>query len=156
MHLTKPTIVKKSAFKIIGMKYFGKNQKDEIKALWNQFYNRKEEIQNKIEGSKYYGICQLFSGSSKFSYIASVIVKNTECIPKEMVSKIIPCSQYAVFSHKGSLNSLGQTYGYIYGVWLPNSGYEHSTLPDIEEYIGEYYNCENHEECIINIYIPIR
>ncbi|WP_171011292.1 GyrI-like domain-containing protein [Haloimpatiens lingqiaonensis] len=155
MELSEPKIVELDTFKIIGTKYFGKNQHDELKKLWNSFYPRMEEIKNRIDEQKSYGICKLFPGSSKFSYISSVKVANSEEVPENMICKIIPFSKYAIFTHKGSLNSLGQTYEYIYGIWLPNSSYEHSTLPDIEEYDNAY--CDpNLDEYVINIYIPIK
>lgn len=155
MGLPEPNIVELDTFKIIGTKYFGKNQHNEVNKLWDDFYPRIKEIKSRINENKNYGICELFPGSSKFSYISSVKVANSEEVPKNMVCRIIPFSKYALFTHKGSLNSLGQTYEYIYGVWLPNSPYEHSTLPDIEEYDNTYCD-DNPEECLINIYIPIK
>lgn len=42
-------------------------------------------------------------------------------IPADGVQRItIPGGRYVVFTHKGPYDKLGETYGYIYGEYLPN------------------------------------
>ncbi|MFD3156286.1 GyrI-like domain-containing protein [Haloimpatiens sp. FM7330] len=154
MEAVQPKILKKETFKIVGLKYYGKNENNETQDLWKNFLNRCCEIKNKIDDSNYYGICKLSCESNKISYIASVKVSTSTDIPEEMVCKILPSTKYAIFTHKGSLKSLGHTYEYIYGTWLPNSSYEHSNLPDIE--VFSKICSEDDIDNVIYIHIPIK
>ncbi|MFE4714001.1 GyrI-like domain-containing protein [Paenibacillus sp. NPDC056722] len=71
---------------------------------------------------------------SEFTYIACLEVHVLAPVPSGMTQRTILSSKYAVFTHKGSLNNLKHTYNYIYGVWLPECGYELDELDTIEYY----------------------
>lgn len=71
-----------------------------------------------------------------------------------MVGKVVPSSRYAVYTHKGSGESLRETYDYIYGSWLPKSGYEINGIKyDFELYDERFDNSPSSE---MDIYIPIK
>ena len=43
-----------------------------------------------------------------------------EDIPEGMVGMTVPGGSYALFTHKGMLDKLAETYDLIYSTWLPN------------------------------------
>lgn len=61
---------------------------------------------------------------------------------------------YAVFNHVGDASKAREIFGYIFGVWLPNSEYEFDNRPQFE-ILGEKYksNSPDSEE---EIWIPIK
>ena len=153
-----PRIVDKDEFRIIGMRYYGENKNNEIAQLWDQFVPRIHEIKNQIHGNISYGICypvEEQTENSEFEYIASVEVSDLEEIPEGMFGRPVPTQRYAVFTHKGLVEKIRETYKYIYGTWHPKSGYDLVRAPDFE-YYDERFDPDNQEESELDIYIPIR
>lgn len=100
-----------------------KNNHKVIPQLWNQFFTQHHLIQNKTN-QNFLGICSprennLKTHPDECMYLACCEVSDLKNVPPEMVSKIIPETEYAVFTHKGSLQLLDHTMNYIYGAWLP-------------------------------------
>lgn len=54
--------------------------------------------------------------------------------PEKMV---IPAGRYATLLFKGSYAELGKPYDWMFGEWLPNSGYEAADFPPMEEYLND-------------------
>jgi AraC family transcriptional regulator len=153
-----PKILTKQAFKVIGMRYFGENKNQEIKQLWDVFLPRMKNIKSRINDTISYGICYPVEGENNtaaFEYLAAVEASDFNNIPAEMVGKNIPTQKYAIFTHKGSVDKIPETYQAIYVVWQPKSGYELIKAPDFE-YYDERFDPGNPEASELEIYIPIR
>ncbi len=126
--------------------------------LWDQFIVRS----NEITGSKdiwlgvfpYKNILNFgdFADDYIFEYIAGLVVENFNSMPSGMISRIIPSSSYAVFTHKGSLDNLEKTYKYIFRDWFKNSGYLIKEADQIEIYDERFTGLDNSE---MEICIPI-
>lgn len=61
---------------------------------------------------------------------------------------------YAVFTHKGTVDTLIQTYQYIWGVWFPKSGFQIADRDDFECYTERFAGAD-HDKSEIDIYFPI-
>jgi len=61
---------------------------------------------------------------------------------------------YAVFEHRGGLNGFQLTNQYIWGTWLPQSGYELAPASDLEVYPGEFRPDRN--DVPIEIWVPLQ
>ena len=134
-----PKIVSKPAFKSIGLSYVGKNEQGEIPQMWGTFNARAGELfAQSTNKSCCYGLCftrpeELKEG--EFEYVAAFEVADDLNIPEGMVYREVPAHKFAVFTHKGKLDTLGKTYQYIYETWLPQSGLEvHPDKFDMELY----------------------
>ena len=44
---------------------------------------------------------------------------------------------YAVLSHKGPYSDMRAAYDWLFGVWLPESGYELRDAPTLEAYLND-------------------
>ncbi len=136
-----PQIVTKPAFKTSGLSYIGKNQHDEIGQLWGRFIPRLNEPR-RINPQNSYGLC--FSnvqgaGEGEFEYVAAVEVADDQQIPDGMVYREVPERKYAVFTHHGPLETLGQTYEYIYSSGLAKAGLQvHPDKYDMEVYTADF------------------
>ncbi|BBI34290.1 AraC family transcriptional regulator [Cohnella abietis] len=83
---------------------------------------------------------------------SSFSVAQSDQVPLGMIKRTIPSSKYAVFTHCNYKDHLKDIYQYIYGVWLPDSGYEVAELDTIECY--EFI--KGHSTNGLDIYIPIK
>ena len=63
--------------------------------------------------------------------------------------------KYAVLSHKGSYEGLADCYRWLYGEWLPGSGYEAKSAPPLEVYLNDPQSTPP-EELLTEIRVPLQ
>jgi len=143
-------IVMVEGFTVVGLEYFGKNQKGEIPAMWPVFNEREEEIQNKLPGGCY-GVCSDMDEEGNFSYVACDKVAKIGDIPNGMVVKTVPSGKYACFTFSEDLSQLHKFYQNIHEVWMQELGFVRDMRPDFEHYDERFM--KNGE---FDIYIPIK
>jgi AraC family transcriptional regulator len=66
----------------------------------------------------------------------------------------IPGGDYAFVTHHGPYERLGETYGALYGGWLPRSGREPRAEPCIEVYLNHPEETDP-EDLLTDIYVPL-
>jgi predicted transcriptional regulator YdeE/DNA-binding transcriptional MerR regulator len=142
----------KPAFTVVGMKYHGKNENNEIPQMWGEMSPRWEDIPERVNPHDTYGVCGNLEEDGSFSYVAGVEVSSTENTPIGMKSWEVPASLYAIFPC--TLKTIGETYKYAFETWLPSSIYDHHPAPDFEFY-DETFKPED-PESLLYIYIPIQ
>lgn len=152
-----PKIKQRDAFHVVGFEYYGENQHNEIGDMWGRFNEKAPAIPNKvfpIEAA--FGVCYMLPDDKEgsFHYIASVAVTSLDKVPAGMVGKTIPASRYAVFTHFGKLDTLGETYQKIYQEWLPNSGLKIRADLDFEYYDERFVQGSDNSE--FDIYIALQ
>jgi predicted transcriptional regulator YdeE len=96
-----PQIVEFGPYRVIGVRYAGKNENAEIKALWdNSFLPRISEIVKPGTGEKIaFGLCRCLPGvtDGSFEYIAAAPASADAPIPDGMVDVQIAACTYVVF-----------------------------------------------------------
>jgi AraC family transcriptional regulator len=166
-----PRIVHKKGLKVVGMQITTtlKSNADnmDITHLWTRFKPRMDEIPNRINPSVAYGICGNpadeesssceMTEDTEHAELVCVEVDNFDRMPGDMVGRTLPGRTYAVFTHKGRLfpHHLQQTYDYIYGTWVPRSGYELHGGFDFELY-DERFTSIDDPGSEFDIYVPIK
>ncbi len=75
--------------------------------------------------------------------------------PEGMKPKILAGGLYATFTHKGPVKTFVKTSNYIYGTWLPQSGYELDQRAHFEKLGAKFYGPE-HPDSEEDIFVPIR
>ncbi len=153
-----PKIVKRPAFKAVGMSYVGKNEHDEIGQLWGRFNPRAGEIQG-INRKEVFGLCfSTVEGPAQpgeFEYVACLEVADGSAVPAGMVCREVAAHQYAVFTHYGKLDKLGETYQYIYNTALAQAGLTpHPDKFDMEVY-GEDFLLDS-DDSKLYIYVAVQ
>ena len=138
-----PEIVNRSAFKAVGLSYVGKNENAEIGQMWGVFNQRFNEPKNINKNKEAFGLCfNTVEGPSRpgeFEYVACVEVADDKNVPAGMVYREVPAHKYAVFTHHGKLDSLGETYQYIYNTGLAQAGLKpHPDKFDMEVYDEDF------------------
>lgn len=129
--------------------------------LWSNFMRRKKEISNPVSDELI--SLQLFDPGYDFSQVnpqatfekwACMEVADFNHIPKGMSPLILPAGLYAVFTHYGGPARAMFSFNYIFGTWLPASGYQLENRPHFEVMGAKHkYNAPDSEE---EIWIPVR
>jgi AraC family transcriptional regulator len=130
-----------------------------IPQLWDDMMSRRGEIRN-VTGEAAYGLCGPIEDESQrrhadeFFYLAGLPVTSLDDLPEGMIGRTVPAATYAVFTHVGRIDRLGETMNYIYGSWLPGSEYERQEGPDLELYDKRFAPTSDTSE--MDILIPVR
>ena len=127
--------------------------------LWQSFSPRIKEIHNIVSPERYSlqvypkDYFRQFNPQTEFIKWAAVEVSDTNNIPSGMEVYTLKAGLYAVFHYVGSSTDKS-IFQYIYGEWIPKSGYILDDRPHFE-LLGKNYrnNNPNSEE---DIYIPIK
>jgi len=109
-----------------------------IGPLWDQFLHRIAQVPNRL-GREMYGV--IFDRPAadrrhphEMQYLAGVRVSSLAEVPAGMAGRTVPAATFAVFTHRGSIKTIGNTLAEIYRDWLPRSGYRHAGIADVELY----------------------
>jgi AraC family transcriptional regulator len=136
-----------------------KNNSKVLPVLWQNFHRRGQEL-GVDDQSTYLGVCQPLAANitriqrHNCFYLAGVEVKTTDVIPAGMCALVVPAGRYAVFVHRGYVQTITHTVRYIYGSWLPKSGLELRDAPEVEVYTPSFR--PDAEDSEIEIQIPIQ
>lgn len=130
-----------------------------IPPLWNKLFSNLDLIKDR-RSTRTMGYCIPLNNTLKKNhqadecfYMACVEVAAEQEPPKGMEVRRVPAGKYAMFTHKGKLNSLEHTLRYIYGPWLLKSKAVLRDAPDLEVYDHRF--SENSSDSEFDIYIPI-
>lgn len=151
--MKQPDIVRRESFLVMGTVTHRKPATDRpemFAAIWNDFEAHHESIKQHSVKSKYYGVSLAAGPDGSFDYMAGMAVKPVKEIPEGLEVRAVPAATYAVFACP--VQSIGQTYRYIFAKWLAESGYEtDSATPAFEEYPPA-----TDTNAAVLIHIPIR
>lgn len=105
-------------------------------------------------GATTYGVmCRTDQAARRFEYMCAVEVPSFEGLKPDIGRMRIPEQHYAVFTHKGHVATLRQTWDAIWNQWLPASGFRPANTPDFERY-DERFNPMTGEG-VIEIWFPV-
>jgi len=147
-----PKIVSRPAFTIVGMKYHGKNEQNEIPQMWEAFLPRVGDIQRIVNPGVAYGVCGNNDENGEFDYVAGFEVDTVTDVPESMVSWELSEGTYAVFTC--TLTGIREAFHHALYTWLPQSGYRYTGGAMFELY-DENFD-PNSDEPEMYIYIPIK
>ena len=152
-------IVKKEAMRIIGFKKWFSTENDsqltEIPKMWDSVTEElKQQITTLSNNNGVVGLCaDMYNGG--FDYWIGCM--SDKVCPENLEEMTIPASSWAVFEVIGSMrplpNPMQDIWKRIYSEWLPNSGYQHAMLPEIEYYSAGDMMAEDYRS---EIWIPIK
>jgi AraC family transcriptional regulator len=145
-------IVEREAFTIVGLKYRGKNENNEIPQMWQVLGPRTPEIKQMTGEQVAYGVCaNMDMETHEFDYIAGFRVNSAEEVPEGMVAFEVPGARYAVFTT--TLPKIGETFQNAYHTWLPGAGHQPSGGPELELYDERFDPQDPNSE--FEVYIPV-
>jgi AraC family transcriptional regulator len=151
---------------LAGKKIVGKRIRTTLSAnktyeLWHSFMPKRNGIKNRVTTDLlsvqvYNEILDFknFSPDAEFEEWAATEVLEYDTVPDEFETYTLTGGLYAVFVYKGAADNFSAMFRYIFGTWLPASGYS----PDNRAYfeiMKENYKPDdpNSEE---EVWIPIK
>lgn len=131
-----------------------------IGKIWWSLLSKQKKIPNRIDKSVLYGVSEYmdpatFTDDTEFKYFAGAEVTKNTIPPKGFSMKQIPEQKWAIFTHKGDVKTLFNTYNYIYGPWALKSRAIIEEKDDME-YYGVKFKPRDPKTSEIDIYVPIR
>ena len=90
----------------------------------------------------------------KVRYDACVAVDDNFAPIGEIGVQVIDGGEFAVTTHFGPYDKLGETYGKLFGQWLPRSGRELRSSPCFEVYLNDPQGTDP-KDLITDIYMPL-
>lgn len=132
-----------------------KQNEQDIPRFWQRFIgdNLAAQIPHKT-GDAAMGIYCNWDFDENFDVLTGCEVSSAAEVPEGMVSYRLPAAKYIAFTVPGNTNDdiLG-AWKYIYGVWMPNTGYERDFTDDFDMFDGRFQHPTKPES---EIYIPVR
>ena len=124
-----------------------------IMGQWGSFGPHLGKIPGQA-GWKTYGICYNFDGTGNFDYMCAVEVSEAAPLPPPLTHLPVTEQNYAVFTHRGLISTIGKTWNAIYNDWPEKSGDALVHAPQFEAY-AEDFN-PRAETVVIEIWIPVQ
>lgn len=159
----RPLIRELDGVTLVGIRGTTTLRENRLPDIWRNFNSRIEEIKNRVEGVRGYGVCEVdpdfnineFDDNTLSTHFIGVEVNSIDELPEGMEAKVLCGGKYAIFSHKGKMNTLPMTYDYIWGTWVLCSGFEVDQRDDFEFYDERFLGPDNGLSEFF-IYIPVK
>ncbi|HEX8351123.1 MAG TPA: GyrI-like domain-containing protein [Hymenobacter sp.] len=144
---------------LVGMRMAMSLADNKTGALWQAFMSNRKAITNCLTNDlislQVYQPTHFadFKPTNEFEKWATVEVASFDDVPTGMETFTLAGGLYAVFDYKGSSND-PRIFQYIFGTWLPTSGYVLDNRPHFEVLGAAYKNNDPSSE--EEIWIPIK
>ncbi len=158
-----PKIVELNEINVAGLRGETTLRDNKLRELWERANAVFGQIPNLIPNGRGFGICEACQDNALytinedilFSEVAGAEVSSFDGLSEAFVRKTIPCGRYAVFTHRGTLAKLPQTYDYIWGTWSLTTKEELDGRDDFEMYDSRFLGSD-HPDSEIDLYIPVK
>jgi AraC family transcriptional regulator len=150
-----PLIIHKSNFSISGYVYSG-NDTLAIDLLWEKLWKTINEQSILAGDNRFFGTCFHdldMRNNEVFEYYAGIEYGHSKKIPKGFKIIDIPENDYAIFTHRGSIQMIEKTYDQIYGNWIPFS--EYTPTMDLDIIVVDRRFAGRDEKNEVDILIPV-
>ncbi len=124
----------------------------EIKDLWVKFMDDFGQIEGQV-GMRTYGVCHNFDGNM-MEYLAAVQVADAGKVPGYLHTLIVPKRKVAIFRHDGELETISETWAWVFDTWLPEAKLEVAAGPQFEVYSDDFDDITGIGA--IEIHIPVK
>lgn len=108
-------------------------------------------------GARFIGVCYddpEVTAPERIRYDACVTVGDDFVAADEVGLQTLAGGEYAVVTHTGPYEQLGQTYARLFGQWLPHSGRELRSQPSYEFYLNDPDSTDP-ADLLTDIYAPL-
>jgi AraC family transcriptional regulator len=146
-------IVTLPSFTVVGMDYMVRGSVEGIGQLWDRFIPREHEIIGRTEPDAAYGLCQLLDDGT-VRYVAGLPVSADASIPQGMVKFDVPGQKYVVFTHRGVVAQIGESFQAIHTRLLAALGLRARPGVEFERYDGRFTGPDD-PASETDLYIPI-
>jgi len=166
-----PRIIKKEAMMLAGFSFFGNpfeesdpwSEGNEIGKLWQRFMAYWQQNGSDLNGiaaqnDVFYEVHISHPETalkSVYEVFIGVQVDQMKSVPLQLLVKVLPATQYAVFTLEGEeINS--DWHFMIYQQWMPHSGYSAAYEYGFQSYDDRFKGMDNLVDSVLDVYIPIK
>jgi AraC family transcriptional regulator len=164
-----PTIVQRDQIILVGFSFFGDpfqfsegwTEENEISRLWNRFmaylardgariqYVKNDEVFYEVHVEH-----EETASKGHYEVFVGLEVEQLKNVPPEVVVKILPPTEYAVFTLQGEqiASDWSKT---IFQTWMPGSGYQAAHKYGFQLYDQRFKGLEHLDESLLDVYVPI-
>lgn len=129
-----------------------------IPGLWQAFDANKSNIPHIANSNACFGFEEYgtdFMQTMQFEYMPAMAVSKKDTLPENFIYKEIPGGLHAVFTHRGSIATIKDTFTEIYNTWLHQNGkYTINGNYDFEFYDHRFKGMAADSE--LEIWVPIK
>ena len=152
-----PRYEKREGFVVVGIEAVDAMEGDKMMELWTKFAEISPKIPDAVSpveyGITYYGKDYDPETMKGYNYFVGKEVSSVDNIPEGLLMHKVPEGHYAVFEHKGLIQNIGKTYGYIFGAWMQGNGIK-AAQQDVFEVYDKRFKYDS-EDSILEIWVPI-
>jgi AraC family transcriptional regulator len=147
-----PEIKEKAAFTVVGLKYHGKAEGDEIPQTWQALMEYADDVGSFVDFDASYGVMGNYDAETgEYDYVAGWEKVGESEVPEDLTTWDVPAQTYAVFEVQ--MNEIQEAYEYIYNTWLPQSEYQHAAAPEFEYYDASFN--PDDPASTLYVYVPV-
>jgi AraC family transcriptional regulator len=166
-----PKIITSKKIKLVGMSFYGDpfkkasgwSEDNEIGILWNRlitFLNKyPDAIKNILQKDVFIEIHLMddqTDETGEYEVFTGIMVEKIENIPLKCVAKILPETDYAVFTLKGKQITDTDWWKKAYEEWIPNAGYKISYNYNFQYYDNKFKGLDKLENSQLDFYFPVQ
>jgi len=164
-----PIIVEKGQIILLGFSFFGDpfaesggwTEENEIGRLWNRFTTYLTNHGDRIKHVKDTEVTYEVHVESEETLIkghrevfVGVGVEKLEDLPVEMLIKILPPTEYAVFTLKGE--QIVSDWSKMIDEWMIGSGYQSAYNYGFQLYDHRFKGLDSLDESELDVYVPVK
>jgi len=164
-----PTIVQKDEITLVGVSFYGDpfetsagwTEENQIGRLWQRLITYLDEHTDKIQNpvpvhASYevhiYGPETMTKGL--FEVFVGIAVEKLEAVPVDLLVKILPATEYAVFILQGE--QISSDWHLEINEWIAAAGYQHARPFSIQYYDERFKGLDQIEKSQIDVYMPVK
>lgn len=151
-----PRFVELGELKLVGMPFYGSPEGGKFSEAWHRLFRQQIPAHLRMNqvmlGVEFYE--PEFMQDNQWMYFPCCEVSSFAELPGLLFAKTLPAATYAVFTSKGGLATIAETFQKAYHEWLPSSGYE-LAYPFDFEYYGESFKGD-HPGSELDVYLPVK
>ncbi len=164
-----PRIIKKGQITLVGFSFFGDpfaesggwTEENEIGRLWNRFTiyltDHRDRIKHIKDDACAYEVhveSEETASKGHREIFVGVEVERLEDIPVEMLVKILPPAQYAVFTLNGE--QITSDWSRMIWEWMSGAGYESAYEYGFQLCDQRFKGLDNLEGSELDVYVPVK
>ncbi len=166
-----PKIIRKEVMMLAGFSFFGNpfeakdpwSEENEIGKLWHRFMafmpQNASDLNHIIAQKEGFYEVHLShpdtTVTGEFEVFVGAAIIQIKDLPVELVVKVLPPTQYAVFTIEGEQINSDWPH-MIYQQWMPQAGYAAAYPFNFQYYDHRFKGIDNLADSVIDVYVPIK
>ena len=166
--IMQPTIVQKEEIILVGISFYGDpfetsagwTEENQIGRIWQRLMaylaENPEAIQHRVPIQASYEVHVYGPETTTkglFEVFVGIPVERLQAVPVDLLVKILPATEYAVFTLQGE--QISSDWHLEIDQWIAEAGYQQSLPFSFQYYDARFKGVDQIEESILDVYMPV-